>query len=70
MRIAADTTRCIGAGMCAFTSPEIFDQNEQDGTVVLLRPEPSDAQADTVRRAIRNCPSGALSLAAPTKGTT
>ncbi|MEU8249355.1 (4Fe-4S)-binding protein [Nonomuraea sp. NPDC048916] len=62
MKIKADTTVCIGAGMCVLTAPEVFDQSEDDGTVVLLRPSPPADQQDAARRAVGLCPSGALSV--------
>jgi ferredoxin len=62
MRVKADTDRCIGAGMCVLTAPEVFDQSEDDGTVLLLEPEPSAAKEAAVRRAVQACPSGALSI--------
>ncbi|GII80326.1 ferredoxin [Sphaerisporangium rufum] len=69
MLINADTGRCIGAGMCALTAPEVFDQSEDDGTVVVLDAEPGPERAAAVRRAVQVCPSGALSLAgAPATG--
>ncbi|MEO3789931.1 ferredoxin [Nonomuraea sp. B10E15] len=61
MEIKADTTVCIGAGMCALTAPEVFDQSEDEGTVVLLRQTPPDGQEEAVRRAVTLCPSGAIS---------
>jgi ferredoxin len=61
MKIKADTEICIGAGMCVLTAPEVFDQSEDDGTVVLLDPDPPAAQEAAVRRAVQLCPSGALS---------
>ena len=68
MKINADTAVCIGAGMCALTVPEVFDQSEDDGTVVLLAPEPSPSQEAAVRRAVHLCPSGALSISSPPTG--
>ncbi|MBB6344062.1 ferredoxin [Nonomuraea muscovyensis] len=62
MKIEADTTVCIGAGMCALTVPKVFDQSEEDGTVVLLDPSPPAELEDAVRRAVTLCPSGALSV--------
>jgi ferredoxin len=62
MRISADTEVCIGAGMCALTAPEVFDQSEEDGTVVLLVPEPAAEQEQNARRAVQLCPSGALKI--------
>jgi ferredoxin len=62
MEIKADTGVCIGAGMCVLTAPEVFDQSEDDGTVVLLDPDPPASSEAAVRRAVQMCPSGALSL--------
>ncbi|MFG1944617.1 ferredoxin [Nonomuraea sp. NPDC048826] len=60
MKIEADTTVCIGAGMCALTLPEVFDQSEDDGTVLLLQPVPPEGLEEKARRAVTLCPSGAL----------
>ncbi|GAA1255893.1 ferredoxin [Sphaerisporangium rubeum] len=62
MRITADTSRCVGAGMCVLTAPALFDQDEDDGTVVVLDPAPPPAVQPAARRAVRSCPSGALSI--------
>ncbi|GLW23809.1 ferredoxin [Microbispora triticiradicis] len=62
MKIKADLERCVGAGMCALTLPQVFDQSEDDGTVEILDPEPPAELAAAVRRAVQLCPSGALSL--------
>ncbi|MEU7937636.1 ferredoxin [Microbispora bryophytorum] len=62
MKIKADTGRCIGAGMCVLTLPQVFDQSEDDGTVVVLDAEPSPDVAPAVNRAVQLCPSGALSV--------
>ncbi|QQN80944.1 ferredoxin [Streptomyces sp. XC 2026] len=48
--------------MCALTAPEVFDQEEHQGTVVLLAPEPTRDQEALVREAVALCPSGALRL--------
>jgi len=62
MRIEADREVCVGAGMCALTAPRVFDQDIEEGRVVLLndRPRPEDVEA--ARQAVSLCPSGALSL--------
>jgi ferredoxin len=62
MRIVADTSRCIGAGQCVLTDPAVFDQSEEDGTVVVLVEQPENGELDRARQAVRICPSGALSL--------
>ena len=61
MKIQADTSVCIGAGMCALTVPKVFDQSEEEGTVVLLEEAPPAELEDAVRRAVTLCPSGAIS---------
>jgi ferredoxin len=60
MRIVADTNTCVGAGQCVLTDPKVFDQNEDDGTVIVLHEHPADLEK--ARQAVNICPSGALSL--------
>ncbi|WP_336209063.1 ferredoxin [Nonomuraea sp. LPB2021202275-12-8] len=62
MKIEANATLCIGAGMCALTVPQVFDQSEDEGTVVLLQQAPSADLEEAVRRAVNLCPSGAISV--------
>ncbi|WP_326598496.1 ferredoxin [Streptomyces sp. NBC_01803] len=56
MRIEVDTSRCCGAGMCALTVPQVFDQSEDEGTVVLLDPRPPTGLHGAVRQAAQLCP--------------
>jgi ferredoxin len=62
VRIEANRDVCIGAGMCVMTAPELFDQDD-DGFVVLLTGEVPEEEAGRARRAVANCPSGALRAA-------
>jgi ferredoxin len=61
MRITADTDRCIGAGQCVLAAGEVFDQDD-DGIVTVLTPEPDASTVDAVRQAVQICPSGAIAL--------
>lgn len=61
MRVHADRSVCVGAGMCALTAPAVFDQGD-DGTVHPLLTEPVGPQRDAAREAADACPSGALSV--------
>lgn len=63
MRITADTDMCVGAGMCALTVPQVFDQDPEEGTVLLRTSESPAEQVERVQQAVRLCPSGAISLA-------
>ncbi|MFD9948276.1 ferredoxin [Nonomuraea sp. NPDC059023] len=62
MRVVADRDRCVGAGMCALSAPEIFDQDERDGRVELLQPLPTGPGQAAARRVAGLCPSGAITL--------
>ena len=62
MRVTADRSVCVGAGLCALTAPEVFDQDD-DGLVVVLRAEPGSDNQATAREAGNICPSGAVRIA-------
>ncbi|MCF1593099.1 ferredoxin [Streptomyces muensis] len=60
--LRVDRELCIGAGMCALTAPEVFDQDPEDGRVLLLHAEPPTARRTAARMAAGACPSGAITL--------
>jgi ferredoxin len=60
MRVTADREVCIGAGMCALTAPELFDQDD-DGIVTLLHADPGTHE-EAAREAAGLCPSGAVQI--------
>ncbi|MEV6980471.1 ferredoxin [Sphaerisporangium sp. NPDC051017] len=62
MKIIADTDRCVGAGQCVLTEPELFDQSENDATVIVLNETPEGELVEKAREAMHVCPSQALSL--------
>ncbi|MFD7917838.1 ferredoxin [Streptomyces sp. NPDC059740] len=62
MRIAVDTEKCCGAGQCALVAPEVFDQRDEDGVVVVLDPEPPAEQHEAVREAAQVCPAAVITL--------
>jgi ferredoxin len=63
MRIVTDSARCVGAGQCALTEPTVFDQSDEDGTVVLLTEHADGDTLANVEEAVDLCPSQAISLA-------
>ncbi|MFF5447816.1 ferredoxin [Streptomyces sp. NPDC012888] len=62
MNLHADKGRCIGAGMCALTAPAVFDQDDDEGLVILLDASPPPDQHTAVRLAVGHCPASALTL--------
>ncbi|RBY85279.1 ferredoxin [Blastococcus sp. TF02A-26] len=62
MIVEADRDRCIGAGQCVLAAPELFDQGEDDGLVLVLQPSPSPEQEGAARAAVAACPASVLSL--------
>lgn len=65
MRVTVDAERCVGSGMCVFTAGEVFGQGEDDGKVIVLRPEPPAGTRDSVREAADLCPAAAIVLSDP-----
>jgi ferredoxin len=63
VKITVETDKCVASGQCVLLAPETFDQNEDDGTVVVLAEEPAAGQRDAVRQAELTCPAAAIHLA-------
>ncbi|TJZ54690.1 ferredoxin [Streptomyces piniterrae] len=64
MTITVDRDRCVGAGMCALTAPEVFDQDDEEGRVVVLDTEPAPAHQAAARHAAGLCPAAAITVTA------
>lgn len=62
MRVTADRSVCIGAGLCALTAPTVFDQDDDSGLVKVLNANPDATHAPAVREAADICPSGAVTF--------
>ena len=62
MKVTVEANRCVASGHCVLAAPEVFDQNEDDGVVVLLGDEPSPAQHQAVREAADLCPAAIIGL--------
>ena len=62
MRVAVDQDRCVAAGQCAATAPDVFDQRDEDGVVVLVKAVPDAAEEDDVRQAAAVCPALAIQV--------
>jgi ferredoxin len=67
MRVEVDQTRCAAVGRCAGIAPEVFDQREDDGVVILLDPAPPESRQ--VREAALLCPAAAIAVHDNTGGS-
>ncbi|GAA4213094.1 ferredoxin [Actinocatenispora rupis] len=63
MRVTVDVDRCCASGQCVEAAPDVFDQDDDTGLVVLRAERPTAAQLPGVRRAVAVCPTGCLGLA-------
>jgi ferredoxin len=62
MKVTVDQDICASSGNCVMNAPEVFDQREDDGVVVLLNSHPTPEQADGARRAAAACPALAIHI--------
>jgi ferredoxin len=62
MKVTVDQDKCCGAGTCVLLAPDVFDQRDEDGIVVLLDETPAEGLHDIVREAASVCPGVAISV--------
>ncbi|MET7332060.1 ferredoxin [Nonomuraea sp. NPDC005650] len=62
MKVIVDEDKCCGAGQCVLIAPEVFDQREDDGIVILLEAEPAADRHAAVREAAAVCPAAAIQV--------
>ncbi|MFC0433362.1 ferredoxin [Kutzneria buriramensis] len=52
--------RCCGVGTCVLLVPDVFDQCDEDGIVVLLDAQPPAELYSFVQQAVSACPAAAV----------
>ena len=62
MRVEVDVPRCVASGQCVLLVPDVFDQRDEDGLVVLLAENPPAELHDAVRESATFCPAAAIRL--------
>ncbi|MFI6502842.1 ferredoxin [Nonomuraea typhae] len=62
MKITVEQGACVGSGQCVYAAPEVFDQRDSDGIVVLLDDAPDARLHEDVEDAARICPAQAIAL--------
>ena len=60
MRIEIFPEKCIGVGQCVVAAPDLFEQNEDDGIVYLVREDAPASRRDAAIAAARLCPTTAI----------
>jgi ferredoxin len=63
MQVILDRDKCTGLGICESVAPDHFEIDD-DGELVVLRDDVTDDERATIEDAVRQCPTGALRLAA------
>jgi len=63
MQVILDRDKCTGLGICESVAPDHFEIDD-DGELVVLRDDVTDDERGTLEDAVRQCPTGALRLAA------
>ncbi|MGW1377835.1 ferredoxin [Streptomyces sp. NPDC002446] len=66
LTVSIDRDRCVGAGMCVLTAPGVFDQDDEDGRVLLLTADPPADRTSAARSAAGFCPAQAITVTDPT----
>ncbi|WP_326759026.1 ferredoxin [Streptomyces phaeochromogenes] len=62
MKLTVDEPKCVAAGQCVLIAPDVFDQREDDGVVVLLTEAPGVNQHRAVRESALACPAAAIQV--------
>lgn len=62
MRVRADQDRCCGSGNCVMTAPEVFDQDDAEGLVLVRAAEVPPESQERVRQAGHLCPAAAIEV--------
>ncbi|PRY39096.1 ferredoxin [Umezawaea tangerina] len=60
LQVEIDEPRCVAAGHCVVAAPEVFDQRDDDGVVILLDANPPGDEHERVREAALLCPAAAI----------
>mgnify|MGYP006187950571 FL=1 len=62
MKVTADRAACTGSGNCVRLAPEWFDQDEDEGLVILTSDSPPAEFIELMRDVVDMCPTRALEL--------
>jgi ferredoxin len=60
MHVNAQRDRCIGSGQCVMTAPTVFDQDNDDGLVLVIKEALDEDEQEQVLAAVSGCPVQAI----------
>ncbi|MGN9845666.1 ferredoxin [Nonomuraea sp. H19] len=66
MKVIVEQGKCCSAGTCVLIAPEVFDQRDDDGIVILLDERPPEELHPIVHEAVSVCPGAAISTSEDT----
>lgn len=64
MKVTIEPDKCVGAGLCVLSAPDVFDQREDEGVVLLLIDSPGAERTEDIEEAAALCPARAIQLKA------
>jgi ferredoxin len=62
MKVTVDKDKCVASGQCVLAAEAVFDQDENDGVVILLNEDPDPDQYEAVRLAAQMCPASVITV--------
>lgn len=62
MKVTADLDLCQAHQMCQLEAPNVFGFDQAADRVVVLDAEPDESERENVQRAVRFCPTMALTV--------
>jgi len=61
-RVVVDFDLCESNAVCMAVAPEVFDQNDDDGVVILLAEHPTAEHHDSAHDAATRCPAAVIEI--------
>lgn len=61
MRVEATNDTCAVGSLCVYRAPGVFDQDD-DGHVLVLQPNPPAEMHEAIRWAARSCPTKSIKV--------
>ncbi|GCE30054.1 hypothetical protein KDA_55380 [Dictyobacter alpinus] len=65
MRVIVSASNCIASGMCVLACPQVFAQNEIDGSVEVLDHHPPASLFASIHNVVSNCPAQVFRIEDP-----